>query len=77
MIVMAAPSTVYTIALVAEMLNEDEEVLKKLSDQLDPEDGCLWVYDVGERHVIGLTDFGIESLKELLADQPHRKPSMT
>jgi hypothetical protein len=36
--------------------------------ELDPEDGCLWVYGVGEDGVIGFTNFGIECLRELIAD---------
>ena len=33
---MAAPSYVFTIARVAEMLGEDEEWLLELAEQLDP-----------------------------------------
>ncbi len=40
---MAAPSFVFTITRVAEMLGEDEEWLHELAEQLEPEDGCLWV----------------------------------
>jgi hypothetical protein len=66
---MAAPSFVYTIAYAAEMLGEDEEWLLELADQLDPEDGCLWIYDTGDRATLGFTERGIESLKELSLDQ--------
>lgn len=38
---MAAPSCVFTIARVAEMLSENEEWLHEPAEQLDPEDGCL------------------------------------
>ena len=40
---MAAPSYVSTIARVAEMLGEDEEWPSELAEQLEPEDGCLWI----------------------------------
>ena len=66
---MAAPSFVYTIAYAAEMLGEDGEWLLELADQLDPEDGCLWIYDTGDRATLGFTERGIESLKELSLDQ--------
>ncbi len=38
---MAAPSLVYTIAYAAELLGEDEEWLRELAHQLEPEDGRL------------------------------------
>ena len=66
---MAGISSVFTIARVAEMLGEDEEWLDELSMGLDPEDGCLWVHDINDREVQAFTDYGIECLKELIADQ--------
>ncbi len=66
---MAAPSAVFTIARAAEMLGETEELLDELADQLEPEDGCLWIYDTDDRTTLGFTLRGIESLKELIADQ--------
>ena len=66
---MAAPSYVFTIARAAEMLGEDEEWLLELADQLEPEDGCLWIRDTDDRATLGFTDRGIESLKELSLDQ--------
>ena len=35
---------------------------------LDPEDGCLWGMDDTEGETLAFTEFGIENLKELLAD---------
>lgn len=35
----------------------------------DPEDGCLWVYDTNDREMLAFTERGVESLKELIADQ--------
>ncbi len=66
---MAAPGVVFTIARAAEMLGETEELLGELADQLEPEDGCLWIYDTDEHATLGFTERGIESLKELIADQ--------
>ena len=51
------------------MLGEDEEWLLELADQLEPEDGCLWIYDTDDRATLGFTERGIESLKELSLDQ--------
>ncbi len=66
---MAAPSAVSTIARVAAMFGESEDLLDELADQLEPEDGCLWIYDTDDRTMLGFTLRGIESLKELIADQ--------
>ena len=66
---MAAPSYVFTIVRAAEMLGEDEEWLHELAEQLEPEDGRLWIYDTDDRATLGFTERGIESLKELSLDQ--------
>ena len=66
---MAAISSVHTIARVAEMLGVDEERLHDLSLGLEPEDGCLWIYDTDERQTLAFTRDGIERLEELIADE--------
>ena len=66
---MAAPSCVFSIARAAEMLGEAEEWLQELADQLEPEDGCLWIYDAEDRATLGFTERRIESLQELSLDQ--------
>ena len=63
---MAAPSSVFTIARVAEMLGEDEELLWDVARGMEPEDGCLAVYDVNDQGTTAFTLFGIENLKELI-----------
>lgn len=65
----AAPSAVFTIARAAEMLGESVDLIDEIADQLEPENGCLWIYDTDERASLGFTMRGIESLKELIADQ--------
>ncbi len=61
---MAAPSYVFTIARVAEMLGEDEQWLHTIADDMEPEDGCLWVRDINDTTTRAFTRFGIDSLKE-------------
>ena len=51
------------------MLGETVDLLDEVADQLEPEDGCLWIYDTDDRATLGFTERGIESLKELIADQ--------
>ena len=40
-----------------------------LSIDLFPEDGCLWVYGLGEDGVTAFTEYGIECLCQIIADQ--------
>ena len=63
---MAAPSAVFTIARVAEMLGEDEDWLSDVALEMDPEDGRMTVYGVDNEGTTGFTSFGIENLKELI-----------
>ena len=65
---MAAIPFVFTIARVAEMLGEDEDWLHDLSIDMFPEDGCLWVLGVGEDEVTAFTEYGIECLRQIIAD---------
>jgi hypothetical protein len=57
---------VTTIARVAEQLGEDEDWLHDVANEMDIEDGVIWVYGVGEDGVLAFTDFGIENLIELI-----------
>jgi hypothetical protein len=65
----AAPGVVFTIARAAEMLGKTIDLLDEIAEQLEPEDGCLWIYDTDDRATLGFTERGIESLQELIADQ--------
>ena len=57
---------VTTITRVAEDLGEDEDWLRDVANEMDIEDGIIWVYGVGEEGVLAFTDFGIENLIELV-----------
>ena len=59
-------SHVFTLSHVAEMLGEDEEWLFDVAEEMDIEDGQLWVVGVGEDGVMAFTDDGIENLKNLI-----------
>ena len=63
---MPATSAVFTIAHVAEMLGENEDWLHELSIDMF---ACLRVYGVGEDGVTAFTDYGIECLKQIIADE--------
>ena len=65
---------VHTIARVAEMLGEDEDWLCDVANEMDQEDGLIWVYGPGVAGVIAFTDFGIETLSglfEIYKADPH------
>jgi hypothetical protein len=64
-----AISRVFTLSYVAEKLDEDEEWLHELQIDMFPEDGCLWVYGVGEDGVPAFTEYGIDCLKQIIADE--------
>jgi hypothetical protein len=65
---MAAPSSVSTIARVAKMLGQDEDLLRDIAMDMEPEDGVLTVWDIGDLTTVAFPANGIENLKELLAD---------
>ena len=66
--IVAAIAAVFTIGYVANMLGEDEDWLHDLSIDI-PEDGCLHVYGIGEDGVSAFTEFGIECLPPIIADE--------
>jgi hypothetical protein len=65
---MAAPAHVFTIARVAQILREDEQLLWDLAINMEPQDGCPWVYGIDEQHTMAFTDRGLEYLQELVAE---------
>ena len=73
-LIMAAIAAVFTIGYVANLLGEDEDWLYDLSIDMFPEDGCLWVYGVGEDGVPAFTKDGIENLRQIIADETSRRP---
>ena len=66
---LAAITAVFTINYVAEMLGEDEDWLYELSIDMFAEDGCLRVYGVSEDGVTAFTEYGIECLNQIIADE--------
>ena len=57
---------VTTIDRVAADLGETVDKLYDVALGMDTEDGVIWVYGLGEVEVMAFTDFGIETLIELL-----------
>ena len=57
---------VTTITQVAKDLGEDEDWLRDVANEMEIEDGVIWVYGVGEDGVQAFTDFGIANLIALV-----------
>ena len=66
---MAAISAVFTIDYVANLLGENEGWLHDLSIDMFSEDGCLRVDGIAEDGVTAFTEYGIECLQQIIADQ--------
>lgn len=59
---------VTTLAKVAQEWEESEDLLHELTEQMDTEDGVIWVYSVEEHAVLALSEDGIECLRDLLGE---------
>ena len=57
---------VTTIDRVADNLGESADWLHDIANEMEIEDGVIWVYGVGEDGVMAFTDFGIENLIDLI-----------
>ena len=57
---------VTTINQVAKNLGEDEDWVSDVANEMEIEDGVIWVYGAGDDGVLAFTDFGIENLIDLI-----------
>jgi hypothetical protein len=67
---------VTTITQLAKDLGEDEDWLRDVANEMEIEDGVIWVYGVGQDGVRAFTDFGIENLTELVRMYKQRPGSL-
>jgi hypothetical protein len=65
---MARTIHVYTISRIANDLGEDQEWLDEIAFELEPEDGRVYIWGNAEDSEIGLTDFGVENLQDLIRE---------
>jgi hypothetical protein len=63
---MAVIAHVLTLARVAELLGDDEDLLHELSIEMEPEDGMIGVHGVGDDYTSAFTQDGIEHLRYLI-----------
>jgi hypothetical protein len=59
-------SHVTTISRVAKDLGENEDWLFDVASEMEPEDGLIWVHGIGDDGAMAFTDFGIETLIDLI-----------
>ena len=59
---------VTTIDRVAVDLGESVDRLYDVALEMNTEDGVLWVYGLGDDQTMAFTDFGIETLVELIKE---------
>ena len=50
----------------------DEQLLWDLALNMEPEDGCLWIYGADDPQTMAFTDRGLEYLQELVAEHYRR-----
>ena len=65
---MAAISSVFTIARVAEVLGEAEDWLDDIAIEMDPEDGRLIVWEPNDTETTAFARDGIENLQQLVSE---------
>ena len=59
-------SHVRTIDRVAKELGEDVDFLFDVAMEMETEDGVIWVLSLDDDSVLAFTDFGVDSLVELI-----------
>jgi len=58
-----------TLRAVTKLQGAVEDLLWDLADQLEPEDGKLWVHDIDEGETLAFIQLGIETLREIIKGQ--------
>jgi hypothetical protein len=57
---------VTTVERVAARLGESVDFIHDVALEMNTEDGVIWVYGIGDDGVLAFTDYGIETLVELI-----------
>jgi hypothetical protein len=59
-------SHIRTIDLVAKDIDESVDFIRDVALEMEPEDGVIWVHGLNDEGVMAFTDFGVDSLIELI-----------
>ena len=65
---------VYTVERVAKELGVSEDLIHDLTLGLEPEDGVIWVYGIGDDGILAFSDDGIEEVRLLVQEFNRLKP---
>jgi hypothetical protein len=65
---------VYTVDHVARELGVSEDLVHDLTLGLEPEDGVIWVYGIGDDAVLAFSDDGIKEVRLLVEEFNRLKP---
>ena len=57
-----------------QLLGVNEDLLHEISIGMEPEDGVIWVYGIGEDGIMAFTDEGVEEVR-LILEEYKRVPS--
>ncbi len=69
---MPPPSRITILAQAARILSVDEDILWDMHTGMDEYESAVWIDDGTENGTAGFTEFGLESLTEML---PHYRPA--
>ncbi|MDE8347830.1 MAG: hypothetical protein POH28_16910 [Acidocella sp.] len=58
-----------TIALVAQEIGEDEDWLNEIIEEMELEDGLIWVYGPDGEAAAAFSDFGVENLEGIIRER--------
>lgn len=64
--------SIKTISLVAQEIGEDEDWLNEIIEEMEPEDGLIWVYGPDGEGTAAFSDFGVENLEDII--RKRRRP---
>jgi hypothetical protein len=64
---------VSTIDPVAKRLDESVDWLYEVANEMEPEDGVIWVHGLIDDGVLAFTDFGVENLVKLISIHKENK----
>jgi hypothetical protein len=62
-----------TIALVAQEIGEDQDRLNEIIEEMEPEDGLIWVYGPDGEGTAAFSNFGVENLEDIIRERRQLK----
>ena len=57
---------VKTISLIAHELGVKEDWLRDIANEMEPEDGLIWIFSTNGEEFMAFSEFGVENLQNLI-----------